>query len=156
MIWSGFRPSDDPVTYHYNIPGNMLAASALERLLLLNSRVWQRWVGTPSWSAGVGPVSDLRVACGSESLEKEASALLKDVQAGISKWGIVDSPDGKVYAYEVRPQHKQGSQGLEVGYLRPAAVAGCAMQVDGLGKALVDFDDPNVPSLLSIPLLGYS
>jgi meiotically up-regulated gene 157 (Mug157) protein len=28
-------------------------------------------------------------------------------------------------------------------------------QVDGLGNALVDFDDPNLPSLLSIPLLGY-
>lgn len=29
------------------------------------------------------------------------------------------------------------------------------IQVDGLGSALVDFDDPNLPSLLSIPLLGY-
>jgi meiotically up-regulated gene 157 (Mug157) protein len=29
-------------------------------------------------------------------------------------------------------------------------------QVDGLGGSLKDFDDPNVPSLLSIPLLGYA
>ena len=28
-------------------------------------------------------------------------------------------------------------------------------QVDGLGNALTDYEDPNVPSLLSIPLLGY-
>jgi meiotically up-regulated gene 157 (Mug157) protein len=27
--------------------------------------------------------------------------------------------------------------------------------VDGLGAALVDFDDPNLPSLLAAPLLGY-
>jgi meiotically up-regulated gene 157 (Mug157) protein len=27
--------------------------------------------------------------------------------------------------------------------------------VDGLGNALFDFDDPNLPSLLAIPLLGY-
>ena len=32
----------------------------------------------------------------------------------------------------------------------------CALQVDGLGHALADFDDPNVPSLLAIPLLGFS
>ena len=31
-----------------------------------------------------------------------------------------------------------------------------AYEVDGLGSQLVDFDDPNIPSLLSIPLLGYS
>ena len=30
-----------------------------------------------------------------------------------------------------------------------------AYEVDGLGKALFDFDDPNLPSLLAIPLLGY-
>ncbi len=30
-----------------------------------------------------------------------------------------------------------------------------AYEVDGLGQQLTDFDDPNVPSLLAIPLLGY-
>jgi hypothetical protein len=25
MVWTGFRPSDDPVRYHYNIPDNMFA-----------------------------------------------------------------------------------------------------------------------------------
>lgn len=28
-------------------------------------------------------------------------------------------------------------------------------QVDGLGNALIDFDDPNLPSLLAMPLLGF-
>ncbi len=27
--------------------------------------------------------------------------------------------------------------------------------MDGLGGVLASFDDPNIPSLLSIPLLGY-
>jgi meiotically up-regulated gene 157 (Mug157) protein len=27
--------------------------------------------------------------------------------------------------------------------------------VDGLGGVLADFDDPNLPSLLALPLLGY-
>jgi hypothetical protein len=30
-----------------------------------------------------------------------------------------------------------------------------AYEVDGLGNSLVDFDDPNIPSLLAIPELGY-
>lgn len=29
------------------------------------------------------------------------------------------------------------------------------MQVDGLGNATTDFDDPNLPSLLAMPLLGF-
>ena len=32
----------------------------------------------------------------------------------------------------------------------------CVAQVDGMGNSLLNFDDPNVPSLLSIPLLGYA
>lgn len=48
---------------------------------------------------------------------------------GIEKWGMVTTKDGSVvYAYEV----------------------------DGLGKSLVDFDDPNWPSLVSMPLLGWN
>lgn len=31
----------------------------------------------------------------------------------------------------------------------------CCLQVDGLGNALIDFDDPNLPSLLAMPLLGF-
>lgn len=31
-----------------------------------------------------------------------------------------------------------------------------AYEVDGLGHTLTDFDDPNWPSLVSMPLLGYS
>jgi meiotically up-regulated gene 157 (Mug157) protein len=30
-----------------------------------------------------------------------------------------------------------------------------AYEVDGLGNSLYDFDDPNLPSLLAVPLLNY-
>jgi meiotically up-regulated gene 157 (Mug157) protein len=54
--------------------------------------------------------------------------LMTDVHDGIMKYGILASKDGsRVYAYEV----------------------------DGLGNSLMDFDDPNLPSLLALPLLGY-
>ncbi|MDE6127984.1 MAG: glycoside hydrolase family 125 protein, partial [Lachnospiraceae bacterium] len=35
MTWSGFRPSDDACRYHYLVPSNMLAASALRQLCTL-------------------------------------------------------------------------------------------------------------------------
>lgn len=65
----------------------------------------------------------------SEELRQKASKLLFDIEDGIARFGVVTTKDGEsVYAYEV----------------------------DGFGNALVDFDDANVPSLLSIPLLGWS
>ena len=61
------------------------------------------------------------------ALAEEASALKSEIQDGINKYAVVDDPDfGKVYAYEV----------------------------DGKGNAIF-MDDANVPSLLSLPYLGY-
>jgi uncharacterized protein len=57
-----------------------------------------------------------------------ATTLMSDVHRGIKQHGIVEvEPGVRVYAYEV----------------------------DGLGGMLADFDDPNLPSLLAVPLLGY-
>lgn len=54
--------------------------------------------------------------------------LMNDVHMGILRHGIILSESGlRLYAYEV----------------------------DGLGSSLLGFDDPNLPSLLSVPLLGY-
>jgi meiotically up-regulated gene 157 (Mug157) protein len=41
MSWSGFRPSDDPQRYGYNVPVNMYAQGALERALELNAAIWR-------------------------------------------------------------------------------------------------------------------
>lgn len=103
MIWSGFRPSDDANVYGFNVPVNMYAAGALERVIALNRDVWR-----------------------DASLEARARKLADDVRAGIEKFGVV-SGSQPYYAYEV----------------------------DGLGNRLESFDDPNIPSLLSIPLLGF-
>lgn len=60
-------------------------------------------------------------------LAKKAQTLASDIERGIQEHAIVKGPDGKlIYAYEV----------------------------DGLGNHFL-MDDANVPSLLSIPYLGY-
>lgn len=107
MTWTGFRPSDDPCKYSYHIPSNIFAAGSLERILVLNQRIWK-----------------------SQVLHEKATKLLHDIEDGIRTYGIVKTEDTHqlIYAYEV----------------------------DGLGNALADYDDANVPSLLSIPLLGWS
>jgi meiotically up-regulated gene 157 (Mug157) protein len=65
----------------------------------------------------------------SSELDQKASKLLKDIEKGIRQFGVVKSKTGEeIYAYEV----------------------------DGKGNVLSDFDDANVPSLLSIPLLGWT
>jgi meiotically up-regulated gene 157 (Mug157) protein len=106
MTWTGFRPSDDAGKYGYLVPANIFAAGSLERMLVLNERIWH-----------------------SDILENMVTKLLADIEEGIQKFGIITTDDGeRVYAFEV----------------------------DGLGHSLHDFDDANVPSLLSIPLLGWS
>lgn len=79
MTWSGFRPSDDPAEYGYNVPGNMYAAGALQRVLALNSAVWK-----------------------SSDLARRAEELLKDIETGIRTKGVVEvEPGVRMYAYEV-------------------------------------------------------
>lgn len=105
MIWTGFRPSDDPTKYHFNVPVNMYAAGALQKVLELNEHVW-----------------------GNEDLHKRVRKLLEDIKQGIQKFGTTEIGGHTIYAYEV----------------------------DGLGGQLAPFDDANLPSLLSIPLLGHA
>jgi hypothetical protein len=78
MIWTGFRPSDDPCVYNYLIPDEMMAVQALSAL---------RDIATV--------YHDTRMATRAEKLRRQ-------VHAGIQKYGIVKGPDGKpIYAYEV-------------------------------------------------------
>lgn len=60
-------------------------------------------------------------------LRARASTMAEAIRHGINAHGIVTEHGRRVYAYEV----------------------------DGIGTFLGAFDDPNLPSLLSIPLLGY-
>ncbi|MGE5041702.1 MAG: glycoside hydrolase family 125 protein [Candidatus Levyibacteriota bacterium] len=64
---------------------------------------------------------------GAVDLVKRSSLLANQIEEGISRWGIVDHKEfGKIYAYEV----------------------------DGFGSSCI-MDDPNIPSLLSLPYLGF-
>jgi meiotically up-regulated gene 157 (Mug157) protein len=40
MIWTGFRPSDDPARYQYNVPDNMFAVVVLRRLSAIEGQVY--------------------------------------------------------------------------------------------------------------------
>ncbi len=79
MIWTGFRPSDDPSRYQYNVPDNMFAAVVLQRLSAIEKQVYRN--------------------------DRDASnawGLSVEVQAGIeqyAKMNVVGA--GKIYAYEV-------------------------------------------------------
>ena len=79
MIWSGFRPSDDPEIYGFNIPQQMAAVTALGDLGTL---------------AGIGWNDTALVA--------QAAAISAGVQAGITRYGSVyNFTYGWIYAYEV-------------------------------------------------------
>jgi meiotically up-regulated gene 157 (Mug157) protein len=78
MIWTGFRPSDDPVRYHYNIPANMFAVVTLRRLSQVEGDV----------------LHNRRQAA-------NAWGLALQVQRGIEHNAVVNLPGfGRIYAYE--------------------------------------------------------
>lgn len=78
MIWSGFRPSDDPCLYNYMIPDEMMAVQALSAL------------------------RDIAAVYHDPAMARRAETLRRQVHAGIQKYGIVKGPEGKpIYAYEV-------------------------------------------------------
>ncbi|MGA4669290.1 glycoside hydrolase family 125 protein [Propionibacteriaceae bacterium Y1923] len=79
MTWSGFRPSDDPCTYGYNIPAQLFAAHALDLLAELAERVWD-----------------------DADLVQECRALAGEIRRGVRRFGFAGAgfADG-VLAYEV-------------------------------------------------------
>ncbi|GLC46965.1 hypothetical protein PLESTM_002001600 [Pleodorina starrii] len=136
MIWSGFRPSDDPNTYGFNIPVNMYAAGSLERLVALNDRVWR-----------------------DPALGAAAARLAAEIRAGIEAFGVVrlQPEEGQGGASASAPSGAASSSASSSSSSSSSGSASTiyAYEVDGLGGVLASFDDPNIPSLLSIPLLGY-
>ncbi len=79
MIWSAFRPSDDPVTYRFNVPQNAIAVVAM-RLVAKFARDGFK----------------------DDKLAADATALGAQVQAGIDRYGRTYDPrhGGWLYVYE--------------------------------------------------------
>ncbi len=72
-------------------------------------------------------LSPILDALGEFELQKMAIRIAHQIREGIVTWGIINHPSfGRIYSYEV----------------------------DGFGSSIV-MDDPNVPSLLSLPYLGF-
>lgn len=79
MIWTGFRPSDDPARYHYNIPENMFAVVVMRDLSAIARHVW-----------------------GDKRMAMDAWGLSVEIQRGIEQHGTVNLRGfGRIYAYEV-------------------------------------------------------
>ncbi|MGH7738265.1 MAG: glycoside hydrolase family 125 protein [Candidatus Tyrphobacter sp.] len=80
LIWSAFRPSDNPVYYRFNIPQNALAAVAMRETAALAS-----------------------IGYGDAKLASAATELGERVETGVLRYGrIYDAAHGGwMYAYEV-------------------------------------------------------
>ena len=77
MVWSGYRPSDDPCIYGYFIPGNAFVAVVMRKL------------------------NDIAALIGNKAVAARAEKLYKAVEKGIAEYGIVHHPKyGNIYAYE--------------------------------------------------------
>lgn len=105
LVWSAYRPSDDPQAYNYNIPENMFAAQTLRDMATLF----------------IERFNDATSAHKALFAAERISHAVDTKAVFWSRW------HGWIYAYEI----------------------------DGLGHAKF-MDDANVPSLLSVPLLGYT
>lgn len=78
MIWSAFRPSDDPVAYRYNVPQNAFAVIAMRLLAAF-----------------------AREAFDDSKLATAATALADQVQVGVERYGRSwDATHGWMYVYE--------------------------------------------------------
>lgn len=78
MVWSAFRPSDDPVTYRFNVPQNAMAVVAMHLLAHF-----------------------ARQAFRDEPLAQRATELGRRIQAGLLRYGKVYSKKyGWMYVYE--------------------------------------------------------
>jgi meiotically up-regulated gene 157 (Mug157) protein len=79
MIWTAFRPSDDPVTYRFNIPQEALVYVALQKIAEL-----------------------AQAGYGDQNLYNEATSIAAAIYGGIIQYGRVWNPQygGWVYVYE--------------------------------------------------------
>ncbi len=79
MVWTGFRPSDDPARYHFNVPDNMFAVVVMRYLNDIEKSVYR---------------NDRQAA--------NAWGLAAEIQRGIEQNGtVIIKGTGEIYAYEV-------------------------------------------------------
>lgn len=77
MVWSGYRPSDDPCEYAYNIPENLFVAKTME------------------------DIEEISMHLGRSQTAKRAEKLKKDILSGVEQYGIIRHKKfGRMYAYE--------------------------------------------------------
>ena len=132
MIRTSFLPSDDSVRLPYHIPGNAFAVVELNGTAAMLRRICS---SSPSASAAASSSSSSSSSspsaafCGrAQAVAAKAAAMASTVDAGIWKWGTY--------------YHSLTGERI------------FAMEVDGYGNTFFA-DDANVPSLLSLPYLGY-
>lgn len=79
LVWTGFRPSDDPARYQYNIPDNMFAVVVLRNLTEIEHKVYrENRIAENAWGLGI------------------------QIQRAIEQYGQVNVPPfGRIYAYEI-------------------------------------------------------
>ncbi|GAC1456106.1 MAG: glycoside hydrolase family 125 protein [Vulcanimicrobiaceae bacterium] len=79
MVWTGFRPSDDPARYQYNVPVNMFAVVVMKDLMTIAKDVWH-----------------------DDKTAANAWGLSMEIQRGIEQNGSLKLKGaGRIYAYEV-------------------------------------------------------
>lgn len=78
MIWSAFRPSDDPVTYRFNVPQNAMAVVAMRLLARFAREVFK-----------------------DDALAQRATTLAAQVETGVLRYGkVYNRKYGWMYVYE--------------------------------------------------------
>ncbi|MDQ6932774.1 MAG: glycoside hydrolase family 125 protein, partial [Candidatus Eremiobacteraeota bacterium] len=79
LVWTGFRPSDDPGRYQYNIPDNMFAVVVMRELTDIQKNIYRdNKKATNAWGLGT------------------------EIGRAIEQYGQVNLPGfGRIYSYEI-------------------------------------------------------
>jgi uncharacterized protein len=121
-----FRPSDDAVSFPYNVPGNAMACTELGNLvkLLANEDI--------ASAIGHSRAADVR---------KKATTVKSSICQALEHIN-------RSLVQELR-RKDDGSRDVDT------TMGVLPYEIDGFGSRLY-MDDANIPSLLSLPILGYS
>lgn len=138
MIRSAFRASDDSTLFPFHIPANAMAVVELQHLAIMLTTFASNHPSSPQQQQQQQKKLQHHHM---SSLAATATLLSSQINAGIQLYGIITPPP------------------YILAQLPPALVTASsnrmyAYEVDGYGGQTL-MDDANIPSLLSLPLLGY-